>query len=164
MYHFYHVLAPVCVRAPTRARKNLPNFLQDNDLCRFPLEIRLRFYCTAVPIITQGYQSSNFRTLSSDFPKTDFNMSCIITLSQLDWISRLTNIARKIALSCMSQGFIKSALIISSLREEISVCAAFFVSELKRVMSYSCNSCNKRLNFCLFLSPFPQTFRSLVSL
>lgn len=164
MYHFYCALAWVYVRAPTWARKNLPNFFKDNDLCRFPLEIRPWFYCTTVPIIAHGYQSSNFRTLSSDFPNTDFNMSCIITLSQLDWISRLTNIARKIAFSCASQGFTKSAFIISSLREQISVCAAFFVSELNWVMSYSWSSCKRRLNFCLLLSPFPQTFLSFVSL
>lgn len=116
MYHFYRVLTYVCMRAPTWARKKLPNFLQDNDLCRFPLEIRLRFYCTAVPIIVHGYQSSNFRTLSSDFPNTDFKISCIITLSQLLCSSRLTNRARIIALSCTSQGFIKSAFIISSFK------------------------------------------------
>lgn len=70
MYHFYCVLAYVCMRAPTWARKNLPNFLHNNDLRRSSLEIRLRFYCTAVPIIAQAYQSSNFRTLSSSFLKT----------------------------------------------------------------------------------------------
>lgn len=75
MYHFYRALAWVYVRAPTWAKENPPNFVRVNDLCRFPLEIRLRFYCTAVPIIAHGYQSSNFRTLSSDFPKTDFKMS-----------------------------------------------------------------------------------------
>ena len=146
MYHFYLVLAWVYVRAPTWARKNPPNFLSKNDLRRLPLEIRLRFYCTAVPIIAHGYQSSNLCTLSSDFPKTDFRMSRIITLSQLLCISRLTNNALIIALSCSSQGFIKSALIMSSFKELISVCAAFLVSELKRVMSYSCNNWSRRLN------------------
>ena len=75
MYHFYHVVAYVCTRAPTWARKNSPNFFKYNDLRRFPLEIRLRFYCTAVPIFVERYQSSNFRTLSSDFPNTAFKMS-----------------------------------------------------------------------------------------
>ena len=116
LYHFYHVLAYVCVRAPTRARKNLPNFFKDNDLRRLLLEIRLRFYCTAVPIIVHGYQSSNFRTLSSSFRNTLFRMSSIITLSQLLCSSRLTNSALIIALSCTSQGFIKSAFIISSFK------------------------------------------------
>lgn len=151
MYHFYLVLACVCVRAPMWARKNPPNFVRVNDLCRFPLEIRLRFYCTAVPIIAHGYQSSNLCTLSSDFPKTDFRMSRIITLSQLLCISRFTNNALIIALSCSSQGLIKSALIISSFKELISVCAAFFVSELKRVMSYSCNNWSRRLNLVMSL-------------
>ena len=116
MYHFYHVLVCVHVCAPVRARKNLPNFVRVNDLCRFPLEIRLRFYCTAVPIIVHGYQSSNFRTLSSSFRNTLFRMSSIITLSQLLCSSRLTNSALIIALSCTSQGFIKSAFIISSFK------------------------------------------------